>query len=147
LKFKISYVILDSNFILLPFQFRVDYLNEIRTNLEGIIKIIIYQQILNELEAKKIREPNAVKFQQHYNSGLLYLEKAKINYDIVIIEETKEKNENTDEFLVKEAIKLKSENSNVFLATNDSNLRRKAKQNKINTIFLRQKKFLAFDRI
>lgn len=147
MKFKNNIVILDSNFILLPFQFKLDYLNEIRTNLEGTIKIIIYQQILNELEAKKIREPNAVKFQKFYNSGLLYIEKSKINYNIVILDEIKEKNENTDEFLLKKAEQLQSKINNVFLATNDSDLRKKAKKNKINTIFLRQKKFLAFDRI
>jgi rRNA-processing protein FCF1 len=147
LKFKNNIVILDSNFILLPFQFKIDYINEIRTNLEGTVTFIIYQQILNELEAKKNREPNAVRFQKFYNSGLFYLEKAKQNYDIVIFDEIKEKNENTDDFLVKKAIQLKSGDITIFLATNDTNLRRKAKKNKINTIFLRQKKFLGFDRI
>jgi rRNA-processing protein FCF1 len=146
LKFKNNLIILDSNFILLPFQFNLDYLNEFRTNLEGLIKIIIYQQVLNELEAKKIREPNSVKFQKLYDSGLLYLEKSKRNYDIVILDEIKAENETTDDFLLNKARELRSENNQLFLATNDSNLRKKARKHKINTIFLRQKRILAFDR-
>ena len=37
-------VVIDSNFILLPFQFKVDYLNEIYLKL-GKINFIIFKQI------------------------------------------------------------------------------------------------------
>ena len=38
-------VIIDSNFILLPSQFKVDYFNEINSKLEGKTLFIIFKQI------------------------------------------------------------------------------------------------------
>lgn len=143
---KHNLIILDSNFILLPFQFKVDYLNEIRLNLEGEVEFIIFKQILNELEAKQVREPNATKFQREFKSGLSYLEKNRNKYDLTFLDETKKAIETTDDFLLRKAIELKIENQLIFLATNDSILRKKAREFGLNTIFLRQKKYLSFER-
>ncbi len=143
---KHNLIILDSNFILLPFQFKVDYLNEIRLNLEGEVEFIIFKQILNELEAKQVREPNATKFQREFKSGLSYLEKNRNKYDITFLDETKKAIETTDDFLLRKAIELKIENQLIFLATNDSILRKKAGEFGLNSIFLRQKKYLSFER-
>ncbi len=111
--------------------------------LEGDLRFVIFQQILNELESKKRREPNSANFSRWFDSGLLYLENNKNEYNIEIKEDTKDDNETTDDFLIKMSIRLKKKNHNLFLATNDSNLRKKAKKNNIRTIFLRQKKFLS----
>ncbi len=143
---KHNLIILDSNFILLPFQFKVDYLNEIRLNLEGEVEFIIFKQILNELEAKQVREPNVTKFQREFKSGLSYLEKNRNKYDITFLDETKKAIETTDDFLLRKAIELKIENQLIFLATNDSILRKKAGEFGLNSIFLRQKKYLSFER-
>ena len=89
MKSKNSVVVIDSNFILLPFQFKIDYFNEIRLKLEGKLKFIIFQQILNELEAKKRRESKATKFVKFLESGLIYLERNKEKYDIEIREDVK----------------------------------------------------------
>jgi len=146
LRSKHNLIILDSNFILLPFQFKVDYLNEIRLNLEGEVEFIIFKQILNELEAKQVRLPNATKFQREFKSGLSYLEKNRNKYDITFLDETKKAIETTDDFLLRKAIELKIENQLIFLATNDSILRKKAGEFGLNSIFLRQKKYLSFER-
>jgi len=146
LRSKHNLIILDSNFILLPFQFKVDYLNEIRLNLEGEVEFIIFKQILNELEAKQVRDPNATKFQREFKSGLSYLEKNRNKYDITFLDETKKAIETTDDFLLRKAIELKIENQLIFLATNDSILRKKAGEFGLNSIFLRQKKYLSFER-
>ncbi|MFX1315339.1 MAG: PIN domain-containing protein [Promethearchaeota archaeon] len=143
---KLNLIILDSNFILLPFQFKIDYLSEIRLNLEGIIKFIIFKQILNELEAKKNREPRATKFQREYRLGLAYLEENKNQFNITFLEEIKTTEETTDDFLLRKAVGLRSENQLIFIATNDSMLRKKAIEFGINTIFLRQNKYLSFKR-
>ena len=139
-------IVIDSNFILLPFQFKIDYLNEIRSKLEGKLRFIIFKQILNELVAKKRRESKSTKFKRLLDSGLLYLEKNKVNFDIVFYEEVKENSESTDDFLLRKSLELKKKGCNTFVASNDSELRRKARGLHINTIFLRQKKFLSFDR-
>ena len=145
MKFKDNIIIIDSNFILLPFQFKIDYLYEIRNKIEGNLKFVIFQQIFDELEAKKRRERKATKFKRLFDSGMLYLEKKKTEYDIEIYNNTKESNETTDTFLLKKATELKNETQRIFLATNDSDLRRRARKLGLNLIFLRQKRFLSIE--
>lgn len=140
-------IILDSNFILLPFQFKIDYLNEIRLKLEGKLRFVIFRQILDELEAKRRRESKSTKFKRLLDSGLLYVEKNKIEYDIATLKDIKKSTETTDEFLIRKSLELKDEGYNIFLATNDSELRRKARLSSINTIFLRQRKYLSIERV
>jgi len=145
LKSNINLIIIDANFILLPFQFKIDYFTEIRNNLEGKLRFIVFQQVLNELEAKKKRQPQAIKFARVFNSGLVYLERNKKIHEVDFLKDVKKIDETTDEFLLRKLIKLKNKNHNVFLATNDSDLRKKAKNLGLSVIFLRQKKFLCFE--
>ena len=146
MKSKINVVIIDSNFILLPFQFKIDYFDEIKMNIEGKLKFIIFQQILDELESKRKKEPETSNFIRFLESGLLYLERNKEKYNIEFLEDIKKNNESTDEFILRKIENLKNENYKVFLASNDLELRRNAKKIKVNTIFLRQKKYLSIDR-
>lgn len=138
-------IVVDANFVLLPFQFKIDYLYEITANLEGKTIFLVYKQILDELEAKKLREPNATKFHMHLKSGLLYLEKNNDKFNILYRQSIKSKEETTDDFLLTTCQELKEKNKKVYLASNDAELRRKARKIGINTIFLRQKKYLSFD--
>ena len=138
-------IVIDANFVLLPFQFKIDYLTEITSGLEGIIRFIVYKQILNELEAKKVREPNATKFHMNLKSGLLYLERNNDKFDIHYNQSIKSREETTDSFLLKTCQELKEKNTKIYLASNDADLRRKARKLGISTIFLRQKKYLSFD--
>lgn len=138
-------IVIDANFILLPFQFKIDYLYEIDAGLEGKTIFIVYKQILDELEAKKIREPKARKFHMNFQAGLLYLEKNNEKYNIDYKQNIKLKDETTDNFLLKSCKELKRISKRVYLATNDAELRRKANQMEVSTIFLRQKKYLSFD--
>lgn len=138
-------IVIDANFILLPFQFKIDYLYEIEAKLEGKTIFIIYKQILDELEAKKIREPEARKFHMNFKAGLLYLEKNNEKYIIDYKQNIKLKDETTDNFLLKSCTQLKSISKRVFLATNDAKLRRNANKLEVRTIFLRQKKYISFD--
>ena len=143
---SVNVIIIDSNFILLPYQFKIDYLNEIYLSLEGKIRFYIFKQVIDELKAKQSREPKARKFRRIFKSGMSYLEKNEKIYPIYFIDEVKNTNETTDEFLLRWCNKFKNEYKNVFLATNDSELRKKAKTSKINLIFLRQKKFISIER-
>jgi len=139
-------VVIDSNFVLLPFQFKINYLEEIQSELEGTTCFIIFKQIINELEAKKSREPKATKFQRNLKSGLSYLENNKESFNIYFLEDIKEESETTDDFLLRSSINLKTKKSLVFLASNDALLRKKAKESAIGRIFLRQNKYLSFER-
>ena len=140
-----NFIVVDANFVLLPFQFKIDYLYEITASLEGNTIFIVYKQIFDELEAKKFREPNATKFHMNLKSGLSYLEKNNGKFNILYRQNIKSKEETTDNFLLKSCQELKEKNKKVYLASNDTELRRKARKIGINTIFLRQKKYLSFD--
>ncbi len=143
---KSNVIILDANFILLPFQFKIDYLKEIRNNVEGRLKFIVYKQVLDELEAKEKRESRATKFKKLLSSGLLYLKNNEKIHVIDYVNDIKGENENTDDFLLRKVIDLKGTFKSVFLATNDSELRNRSKKLSISVIFLRQKKYLSFER-
>jgi rRNA-processing protein FCF1 len=113
--------------------------------MEGLTKFIIFKQILDELEAKKLREPNATKFHMNLKSGLMYLEKNECTFNILYDKSIKSREETTDQFLLKRCQVLKENQKKVYLASNDADLRRKARKLGINTIFLRQKKYLSYD--
>ena len=138
-------IVVDANFVLLPFQFKINYLYDIDSNLEGRTVFILFKQILDELEAKRLREPNATKFIMNLKSGLSYLENNNKNYNIVYKHITKSTEESTDDFLVRNCQELKGKENRVYLASNDVDLRRKVRKIGFSTIFLRQKKFLSFD--
>ncbi|MFX1238084.1 MAG: PIN domain-containing protein [Promethearchaeota archaeon] len=139
-------VIIDANFILLPFQFKIDFFSEITAELEGKTIYIVFNEIIRELNAKKEREPKATKFQKQLKAGLLYLEKNKPKYDVIVDETARAIGVATDDFLVRKASELKEKYSSVYLATNDQLLRKKARDQSIGIIFLRQKKYLSFER-
>lgn len=141
----ISTVVIDSNFILLPFQFKIDYLTEITQQLGIKTEFFIFKQILNELEAKKKREGRKIKFRKQLEAGLLYLENFKDKFNLNFNNSLKRDNETTDDFLLRKCIDLKKETRHIFLATNDSELRKRAKNSGLNVIFMRQKKFLSFE--
>jgi rRNA-processing protein FCF1 len=142
-----NYIIIDSNFLFLPYQFKIDYLSEITMNLGNKSNLIIFRQVLDELKSKQKREPNARKFEMNLQAAIFYLEKNRDRYNIQFIEKKKEFNETTDEFLINGCLHYKAENRKVFLATNDSKLRKKAAQLGIGRIYLKQKQFLAFEGI
>ena len=135
-------IVLDSNFILLPFQFKIDYLKEIRENIAGKVTFIVYQQIIDELRAKEKRFPDKTRFKKNLEAGIIYLNHNKILYDFIFDDARKEESETSDHFLIRKCVSLKSEESRVYLATNDKELRRKANDKKIFSIFMRQKKFI-----
>ena len=139
------YVVIDSNFIFLPIQFKIDYLHEITLNLGGKANLIIFQQIFDELHSKQQREPNARKFEMDLQASLAYLESNKKKYNIQYIPKKKFNNETTDYFLLNECKKYKVGGARVFLATNDSSLRKEANKEGIHTIYLKQSQYLVFD--
>lgn len=139
-------IVLDANFIFLPAQFKIDYLNEIEENMGTSSKFIVYQQILDELEAKKQRIKDSRKFEMNLDLGLRYLEQNLSRYQIEFKNESKRDKETTDEFLLRKCVELKKSQKNVYLATNDGELRKKAKKEGINVIFLRQESYLSIER-
>ncbi len=144
-KKEINVVIFDSNFILLPYQFKIDYLSDIYLKLEGRTRFYVFKQSLDEIEAKIKRDPKTRKLKRQFKGSMSYLDKNEKIYPIYFINEVKDANETTDDFLLKWCISFKKEFKKVFLATNDAALRRRAKKSNVNLIFLRQKKYLVIE--
>ncbi len=139
-------VVIDANFILLPLQFKIHYLEEIEQKLQRKVKFIIFKQILDELEAKAKREKKTAKFLRLFNSGLSYLDKYKEMFSILNDPSIKVHTETSDSFLLRKCLELKNQDFLVYLATNDKELKKRAKQLKINLIFVRQKKIISVER-
>ena len=116
-------VILDTNFTMVPFQFKVDIFAELKRLLDEPYKVFILDQTLKELGGKKLEK--AVK-------GLLE------RYDVGLIKT--EQNKSVDDLLVELADKEK-----FIAATQDKALRDRLKGKGIKIITLRQKKYLTFN--
>ncbi|TFG17709.1 MAG: hypothetical protein EU531_02585 [Promethearchaeota archaeon] len=139
-------VIIDANFIILPYQFKINYLEEIEHKLQGKVKFIVFKQVVDELKAKREREKKANKFFLLLNSGLSYLEKYKSEYSIIFDPSIKDHDETSDEFLLRKCIDLRNRGNLVYLATCDKELKKNAKSHRINRIFIRQKKMISIER-
>lgn len=108
-------IILDSNFLLLPEKMNLDLIREIRF-LAGKCEIYTLSACINELKAKKLN--------------------FEIPKELRII---KAKNGKADELL------LEFGKKGYVIATNDRKLRKKLKENGVQTIFLRQGRYLEME--
>ncbi len=119
-------VIFDTNFLFVPFEFRIDVITEIKNIISSKISFFIYEGTLDELktiESKKNKNkrflPLIIKFLKLYNFKII---KSDIKYiDKQIIEGL---------------------NKYAIIATNDSELRKKIWENKCKVIYMRNKKYL-----
>ncbi len=119
-------VILDTNFMLIPFQFGVDIKAELDRILDFNYRLCTLPGVLKELEVlskEKSRDGRAAK---------VSLEMAK---DFATIDA----NGDTDDTLLSLA------SNDTIICTNDRILREKIKRKGASVIYLRQKKYLMID--
>ncbi len=116
--------ILDTNFVLIPAQFKVDIYSELANN-----QLYILDKTIDELKS-------IIKFQslKHKKAAKLALSLIKAN-KVKIIKTNS--NLHTDDSILETAKKLK-----YAVATQDKALKQKLKKNKVKIITLRQKKYL-----
>lgn len=125
-------IILDSNFLFIPFKFGVDIFEEFKRLFSKNVKCFVPRTVLNELiRLRKGAKPSFIK-------EIDFAEKIAENCDI--LENSLEPGETVDDSLVRIAKKMK-----YFVATNDSNLRKKVKESGLSVIYLRQGAFLEVD--
>ena len=123
-------VLVDTNFLLLPAQHRIDIFEELNKLLNCKVNVIVPLPVFNEI----------LNLQ---NSGKPLLSKqASLTLKIIkgktIIDNAKiDAKENVDDFIVRLASEKKC-----LVATNDVLLRRKLRSENISVIFLRQMKYL-----
>jgi len=121
-------VILDANFLLLPFQFKIDIFGEIEA-LIGRFEPIVLSTTIEEL--KKLSAKKSSKISRLALSALEVAEKCRL------IEARAKPGENYDDVLLRVA-----REENCLVATNDRKLRNKLRETGVPTIFLRQRSYL-----
>ena len=124
-------IVIDTNFFMIPFQFNVDIFAELKIALSGY-KLITPQFVIDELVG--LKHNNKGKIRKEASLAL----KIALNGDVEIINVELLDDESVDDGLVRIS-------KNKFLATNDIQLKNKAKAKNIKVAYLRQKRYIAID--
>jgi len=125
-------VILDSNFLFIPSEFRVDIFDELETLLGQRVDLVLLSP--NYEEIRKIAEKDSPKTRQQASLALKLAEKCRI----VQVERGFE--ETCDDVIVRVAKEWQSP-----VATNDGTLRRRLRNINVPVIYLRQKSRLEIE--
>ena len=122
-------VVIDTNFFMVPFQFNVDIITELE-NLLPSYKLTTPSFVINEL--KGLKRNNKGKIRLNANLALKLANSSKVEIkDISLLE-----NETVDDALLRVS---------EVLATNDIELKNRAKEKGITIVYLRQKKYIAVE--
>ena len=122
-------VVIDTNFFMVPFQFNVDIITELENKLPSY-KLITPSFVINEL--KGLKRNNKGKTRLNANLALKLANSSKVEIkDISLLE-----NETVDDALLRVS---------EVLATNDIELKNRAKDKGITVVYLRQKKYIAVE--
>ena len=122
-------VVIDTNFFMVPFQFNVDIITELENKLPSY-KLTTPSFVINEL--KGLKNNNKGKTRLNANLALKLANSSKIEIkDISLLE-----NETVDDALLRVS---------EVLATNDIELKNRAKDKGITVAYLRQKRYIAVD--
>ncbi|MHA1793809.1 MAG: PIN domain-containing protein [Promethearchaeota archaeon] len=147
----VSIVLLDANFLYVPFQFNIDIFKEISRIVEGNIAIIIPSEVHTEIKKKINREKG--KLEEKLGKAVLSLVDAKEKEKIIqIVEFSRKSRETVDDYIIRMAFEIKNYEKkfkgkkidDVFVATNDKMVKLKANKKNIKVIHVRKKKILDF---
>lgn len=121
-------LIFDTNFLFVPFEFRVEIISEIQRILGNNVSFAIIEQSIYELEEIEKRKTKNKKFLP------LIATLIKV-YNVSIITELNSKNHYVDDVL----FQLPEE---YIIATNDKELKKRIGEDGRKVIFMRQKSYL-----
>ena len=122
-------VVIDTNFFMVPFQFNVDIITELEKILPSYT-LTTPSFVINEL--KGLKNNNKGKVRLNANLALKLANSSKVEIkDISLLE-----NETVDDALLRVS---------EVLATNDIELKNRAKSKGITVAYLRQKKYIAVE--
>ena len=121
-------VVLDSNFLLVPFQFRIDIFAEIEALLDAKPKYAVPEQVLTELQRLASRSVRLAKFAR---SAIALAEQ---RCEVLSVDA-----EDADEALEKLA------GRGTIICTNDKVLKEKVRKRGSAVIFLRERQKLAVE--
>ncbi|WP_400228609.1 PIN domain-containing protein [Methanobrevibacter smithii] len=123
-------VVIDTNFFMVPFQFNVDIIDELEKALPSY-KLTTPIFVINEL--KGLKRNNKGKIRLNADLALKLANSSNIEIKDISLEN----NETVDDALLRVS---------EVLATNDIELKKRARKKGITVAYLRQKKYIAIDR-
>ena len=122
-------VVIDTNFFMVPFQFNVDIIDELEKALPSY-KLTTPIFVINEL--KGLKRNNKGKSRLNADLALKLANSSNIEIKDISLEN----NETVDDALLRVS---------EVLATNDIELKKRARKKGITVAYLRQKKYIAID--
>ncbi len=122
-------VVIDTNFFMVPFQFNVDIIDELEKALPSY-KLTTPFFVINEL--KGLKRNNKGKIRLNADLALKLANSSNIEIKDISLEN----NETVDDALLRVS---------EVLATNDIELKKRARKKGITVAYLRQKKYIAID--
>ncbi len=132
-------VIVDANFLFLPGRFHIDFIEECKRIVPGTAEIVILQRVLAELERKNRYKPNRT-FERE-----LRVIKEYLDLHAVELQPDDLPNDlDVDTALLEYGTKIQSEEQTPVIATNDHELRQRARDAGIPQITLRNQSYLVF---
>ena len=135
-------IFLDANFILTPSTLNVDIYKELKINFPNTYELVVLSAIFTELEEKIKKYPRKTKLKQEYQLCRAILEQQ--SYTLIQCER-QYPGKLVDDLLLDFALNSSKEGNKVYIATNDKELRKKCRDNKMKVIFVRQNKFLEIE--
>lgn len=124
-------IVIDTNFFMVPFQFNVDIVEELESKLPSYT-LTTPKFVINEL--KGLKKNNKGKIKRNAALGL----KLATSSNILIKDIPLLNNESVDDALIR---------ISKVLATNDIELKKRAKNKGITVAYLRQGKYVVVDKI
>lgn len=122
-------VVIDTNFFMVPFQFNVDIIDELEKALPSY-KLTTPIFVINEL--KGLKRNNKGKIRLNADLALKLANSSNIEIKDISLEN----NETVDDALLRVS---------EVLATNDIELKKRARKKGITVAYLRQKKYISID--
>jgi len=113
-------IVLDTNFVTIPFQFRVDVYQEINRIIEEQYELVFPKICLKELQKLKIGK-----------AALELMKKNNVKFVEIPLKKT-----------VDDSILSYAKENNAIVATQDGELKRKVLKNSLQIISLREKQYL-----
>ena len=133
-------VVLDANFMLLPFQFRMDIYTLLPSIIPGEKSIVTIRPVIDEIRKKIDNEP----------IGSTFIKQAKAALDLFsmksnkIIEFPKNLGVSVDDTILNFALEEQSKGNPICVATNDKKLKETLLKNNIHVVIMRAKKTLEY---
>jgi len=122
-------VILDTNFLFIPRDFKIDIFDELRGLLGNDARCVVTRTVIHELE--RLKGDAGPSFAREVDFARRVAERCEI------VEDEIKSGEDADDSIIRVAV-----DGGYAVATNDAEFRRRLKDSKVPTIFVRQGAYL-----